>query len=94
MFINKKVKDCCDDDELNFIVEDIKPRTYYVIEKKARRSNPVHRCIMATEFAGDDGYPEYAYLFNDSYEPESYKVKIKDMYYFKIISEIKEMREK
>lgn len=93
MFINKKVKDCYNVD-LDFIVEDIKPRTYYVIEKKVRESNPKHRCIMATEFAGDDGYPEYAYLFNDSYDPECYKVKIKDIYYFKIISEIKEMREK
>jgi hypothetical protein len=90
MFINKKVKDCYDDEELDFIVANIKPKAYYVVEIKFSKQNVKHKCIMGTGFEGEDGFPYDVELFSMNYE-DVLRRKLKNIYYFRIISEIKDM---
>lgn len=89
MLIDKLVKDCCDE-TLEFKVEDIKPRTYYVVEIKYNKQNVIHRCIMVTGFDCKDKLCMHVELYSKNYE-YIIRTHITDIYYFKIISEIKDM---
>ena len=92
-WIEKKVLDCYNE-ELDFIVPTIKELTYYVVDIKYKKNNLTHRCIMATGFGSDKdkGRPMYCELYSSNYDCTQKDVKIKDIYYFKIISEIKDMK--
>lgn len=90
-WIEKKVEDCFGE-ELDFIVPTIKKLTYYVVDIKFKKNNPIHRCIMATGVGekDDEDRPMYCELHSMNYEGVP-RYKIKNIYYFKIISEITDM---
>lgn len=90
-FINKKVEDCYGE-TLDFIIPSLKELTYYVVDIKFRKSNPIHRCIMATGFKYEGNNPKSCFLFSRNYGCESKEIDIDKIYYFKIISEINEMK--
>lgn len=94
MFIDEKREDCLGE-ELDFKVNALKPWTYYVIEIKHKKNNPKHKCIMATEFGDSKHYdktvPTYCELYNNSYEGVERR-KIKDIYWFRVIKDIPEMK--
>jgi hypothetical protein len=90
MFINEKREDCFGE-ILDFKVDTLKPKTYYVVEIKHKKVNPIHRCIMATEFGDEEGTPTYCELYNHSYEGVETK-RIKGIYWFRIVKEITEMK--
>lgn len=94
-YINEKRKDCLDSDvpSLAFKVKEVKPLTYYVVEIKYSQQNIKHKCIMATGFTGDDGHARDAELFSSNYEGIN-TIRIKNIYWFRIIKEIPEMKEK
>lgn len=91
LFIDKVVEDY-NNKELEFKIPQLKPLTYYAVDIKFSKHNLTHKCILATGFTSKHTKEvDNCYLFNRSYEEGVVEMKIEDIYYFRIIEELKSM---